>query len=546
MRKDQPKKPLTILPLGGLGEIGMNCLYVECEGSGILIDCGVTFPSKPEGVDVYHPSFEPIRDRLDSLEALILTHGHEDHLGAVEYLLELKELPVYAPKYSKEQLLERFEERRRERPEVLLYQHGRSFGVGPFEIEAYRVHHSAPYAHGLVIRGPFGTMIHTGDFKIEERPSTTFDWEIVDRAAKEGVDLLMSDSTNIEVEGRSGSELDVAAELIEAVKGETGRVVIALFGSNVLRLDAVIRAARATNRKLVLLGRSVETHARLGLRCGELEPFDDITVPAEEAMRLPRHRLLAIATGSQGERLAALPRIARGNHHDLDLAPGDTVILSSRIIPGAELAVYELMNEFIRRGVKVVDRKNIPSIHVSGHATRDELRLFLERVRPTAFIPAHGTRMHLERHAALAREIGIEEIAVIENGDLIELSGGKLKKLDVLPAGRVARHMGLYVPSFVLRDRERLAEYGIVMCAIPLGRDERMAAPVTVQHRGALFESSPEEVLEAIAVEVERRIRRMQGVEAIEDEARRTIQRFLRSQKPRAALVHAFAVFIDE
>lgn len=545
MQKHEKKSPLTLLPLGGLGEIGMNCLYIECEGSGLLIDCGVTFPSKDEGVDVYHPSFEPLRDRLDNLEALILTHGHEDHLGAVEYLLELKDLPIYAPKYSKEQLIERFDDRRKERPEILLYQHGRSFGVGAFEIEAYRVHHSAPYAHGLVIRGPFGSMIHSGDFKIEERPTTVFDWEIVDRAADEGVDLLLSDSTNVEVEGRSGSELDVAEELIKAVKDETGRVVIALFGSNILRLDAVIRAARATNRRLALLGRSVETHARLGLRTGELEPFDDIVVSAEDAMKVPRHRLLAVATGSQGERLAALPRIARGNHHDLDLAPGDTVILSSRIIPGAELAVYDLINELIRKGVKVVDRKDLPDIHVSGHATREELRIFLDRVRPAAFMPAHGTRRHLEKHAVLARECGIDEVKVFENGDLIELSDGRLRRVDQLPVGRVARHMGIFVPSFILRDRERLGEYGIVICAIPIDRDERMAAPVTIQHRGALFEAAPEEYLEEIATQVERRIRRMEGAEAIEDEARRTIQRYLRSQKPRAALVHAFAMFID-
>jgi ribonuclease J len=540
-----PDRTLRLYPLGGLGEIGMNCLLVESAGRGVLIDCGVTFPDRDEGVDVYHPSFELLASKRDAIEALVLTHGHEDHLGAVQFLLETAHVPVYAPEYARAQLLHRFEELAVDPPEIRLYSPGRSFGVGPLEIEAYRVHHSAPDAHGLVIRGPFGRMIHTGDFKIEARPSSAFDWEVVDRAAAEGVDLLLSDSTNIEVEGRSGSELDAAEHLDALVAAQTGRVVIALFGSNVARMGAAIETARRTGRKVLLLGRSVETHARLGMACEELDGFSDVRISAEEAMRLPRHRILAIATGTQGERLAALPRIALGTHPDIDLAAGDTVIFSSRIIPGAERAVFEVMSRLERRGVKVIDRKDAPGVHVSGHASRDELRLFLERVRPRAFIPVHGTRRHMERHAGVAREIGVSEVKVVENGTIVELKDGTLRTVGEFPSGRVARHRGVVVPPHVIRDRERLGEFGIVFAAIPVDDSERVAGPCTIAHRGALFDADPLDVLDDLEIMVDRQLRGVRGIERIEDEARRAMKRFFRSKRPMSPLVHAFAVELD-
>jgi ribonuclease J len=536
---------LRLLPLGGLGEIGMNCLLVETEGRGVLIDCGVTFPDKDQGVDVFHPSFEALAQRRDSIEALILTHGHEDHLGAVQYLLEVVDVPIYAPAYARAQLLNRYEELSLAPPTIRLYEPGRSFGVGPFEIEAYRVHHSAPHAHGLVLRGGFGRMIHTGDFKIEARPSSTFDWKVVDRAAAEGVDLLLSDSTNVEVEGRSGSELDAAESLEALVAEQTGRVVVALFGSNVARLGATVDAAREAGRKVLLLGRSVETHARLGLECEELEGFSDVRISGEEAMRLPRHRLLAIATGTQGERLAALPRIALGTHPDLDLAAGDTVILSSRIIPGAERAVFEVMSRLERRGVKVIDRKDAPGVHVSGHASRDELRLFLERVKPRAFIPVHGTRRHMERHAALARTAGVEEVKVIENGSAVELLEGRIHALGEFPTGRVARHRGYVVPPHLLRDRERLGEFGIVFAAIPVDDHERVVGPSAINQRGVLFDGDPADILDDLEIMLDRHLRGIRGIEKIEDEARRMMKRFFRSKRPMSPLVHAFVVELD-
>lgn len=522
----------------------MNCLLVATEGRGVIIDCGVTFPDKDEGVDVYHPSFEALRAWDGKIEALVLTHGHEDHLGAVQYFLESFDVPVYAPRYARAQLLHRWEELGGDPPEIRLFSAGRSFGVGPFEIEAYRVHHSAPDAHGLVIRGPFGRMIHTGDFKVEARPSSDFDWAIVDRAADEGVDLLLSDSTNVEVDGRSGSELDAAESLAELVAAQKGRVVVALFGSNVARMGSTIEAARRAGRKVLLLGRSVETHARLGLECEELDAFSDVRISGEEAMRLPRHRVLAIATGTQGEKLAALPRIALGTHPDIDLAAGDTVIFSSRIIPGAERAVFEVMSRLQRRGIHVIDRKDDPFVHVSGHASKDELRLFLERVRPRAFIPIHGTRRHMEKHAKLAREIGVREVKVIENGTEVELRDGLIHVVREHPTGRVARHRGLVVPPHLLRERERLGELGIVIAAIPVDRRERVTGPCTVGFRGALFEGDPDDVLDELESFLDRTLRGAQGIEVIEDEARRAMKRFFRGRRPTSPVVHAMAVEI--
>lgn len=530
---------LRITPLGGLGEVGMNCMAVETKRDIFALDCGITFPVKTFGADITHARFDYLLARRDRVRAIVLTHGHEDHVGAVPYLLREIDVPVYGPPYALEILKKRLEEVEVDgTPDLRPYESGCSFGVGDdFEIEPFAVHHSLPDAHGLVLKTPAGIVIHTGDFKIETNPvgGQRFHREVIERARERGVRLLLSDSTNIDVTGRSGTEADVSVGLERLIREARHRVLVATFSSNSYRIQTLIDIAHRTRRKVALFGRSMWTHAQIQERLGHLEGLAKLLVPKERIRSIPREELLIIATGSQGEPPAALARLARGAHPDLELSPGDTVLLSARVIPGAELAVHALCDALERRGVEV-HRKKTDDIHASGHGAREEQREMLELVRPRSFIPVHGTFHHLTRHAALAQETGVRDTLIIENGSIVEVTPSSLSVVGTTFTGRVQRADGDEIADDVLRDRTLIAQYGIAFAAIPVSRDLDYLGVPTIVSRGMFDEKDDDdaellrEAERYLARDLRERLPDFERAEDIRPSAIRALRRFFQSE----------------
>ena len=450
----------------------MNCMALEQRGEALLVDCGVTFDDRGRGVDVVHADFSPL-DRLGAaIRGVVITHGHEDHIGALPYLLKRHDVPVYGPPYALGLVRERLVEH-----EVLAHARlietapGRAFELGSFHIEPIRVTHSIADATALAIRTDVGTVIHTGDFKFDPSPPDGEDFDIARFTAlgDEGVTLLMSDSTNIDVEGETGSEADVGHALERQIESAPGAVIVAMFASNIHRLRMLGDIAKRTGRKIVLLGRGVGTHAKVARGTGYLPWPDDIVLPEHLARERPRKEILAIATGSQGEERAALARLARGDHPLFDVAPGDRVIMSARTIPGNEPEVYALLGQLIRKGAEVITARTDRGVHVSGHAHRPDQRRMIELVRPKCFVPVHGTIHHLSRHAQLAREMGVPSVAVTENGRVVEVTEDRVMLGETIGAGRIYEWFGQEVAPSVLRMRGWLAEAGVAFCVVTYG-----------------------------------------------------------------------------
>ncbi len=482
----------------------MNCLAIEQGGHLMLIDCGVTFDDRGLGVDVIHPDFSALDTYRDRILGVVVTHGHEDHIGALPYLLRRHDVPVWGPPYALGLVRERLGEHEVLEHARLIHTTPRTrFDVGPFSVEPIRVTHSIADATALAITTDAGTVVHTGDFKFDETPADgeAFDTARLAELGDAGVSLLLSDSTNIDAEGHAGSELLVGDALEPLVREALGAVVIAIFASNVHRLRLLGDIAKRTERKIVLLGRSVGTHTRVAHATGYLEWPSDLVWPAERARELPRNKILGIATGTQGEAAAALARLARGEHPAIDLGKEDTVILSSRIIPGREPEVYAIFGDLIRRGVSLKTRMTHRGIHVSGHAHRAEQKRMIELVRPRAFIPVHGTMHHLMRHAELARELAVPSVTVLENGEVAELADGGVKKVGRVAVGRVHTFFSRAIPPSILRERQVLAEGGIVACLVAVDRDAR-ARQVVLSMRGVAVEAEEADLLAAARREV--------------------------------------------
>ncbi|WP_437486017.1 ribonuclease J [Sorangium sp. So ce1014] len=483
---------LRLVPLGGLGEVGMNCLALEQADGVLLIDCGVTFPSSDLGVDVYHPRFDHVLALRDRVRGIVLTHGHEDHIGGLPFLLRHLDVPVWGPPHALELVRYRLAEHALEdKVRLLPTQVGREVAIGGFVVEPLRVTHSIVDATALAIHTTAGLVVHTGDFKLDPTP---LDNEPTDEArfralGDAGIRLLLSDSTNVDSPGEAGSERDVAHALAELVETAPARVVVGVFASNVQRLLALGQAAVRARRKICLLGRSVQTHVRAAQAVGRLPWPSDLLVPPEVASSMPRERLLVVASGTQAERSSALMRFASGTHPLLRLEEGDRVVLSSRVIPGNDRPVVDMMAGLLRLGVELVTWSTDRRVHASGHAHRTEQARMIDLTQPRSFLPVHGALHHLTRHAALARERGVAEVLVAENGHVVEI--GKTQPLGRsgrAVTGRVATAGGQELGEEVLRERANLGRAGVAFVSLVVDVHGALAAPPQVLARGVTGE----------------------------------------------------------
>jgi ribonuclease J len=495
---------LSVIPLGGLGEIGLNMMVLEYDQHLLVVDAGLMFPEEyMPGVDVVIPDFQYLRERREKILAVILTHGHEDHIGAMPFLLKELNLPVYGTSFTLELLKEKLKEHGLLQQATLVKVHsGQVSTLGPFSVEYIRVNHSIVDGVGLAIHTPEGILVHSGDFKIDQTPVDGQFTDMVRFAhyGKQNVLALFSDSTNVEKDGFTLSERDVKKTLEILFRLSRGRFIIAVFASNITRIQQIIDLAVQFHRKVVFSGKSMRVNVRIAREEGLLKMPEGMETTEHAVDQLQDRQVVVITTGSQGEPLSALTRMAQDKHKDIKIRKGDTVVLSSRFIPGNERAISAIINRLYRMGAEVVYEK-VSDIHSSGHAYREELKLMLNLVRPRYFIPVHGEYRHLVKHAQLAAEIGIpeERVAVVEDGVTVRFNGGGMTLGDRVPTGRVmvdGKGVG-DVGEVVLRDRLRLSGDGMVimLLAVEEQTGEVIYGPDLVS-RGFVFEEQQSHILE--------------------------------------------------
>lgn len=489
--------------LGGQGEIGKNCCFIEHDGQIILIDCGMTFPDEDFfGVDIILPDLTFLTQRGKDVKALFITHGHEDHIGAVPYLLREMKVPVYASPLVLGMLQPKLEEMKVRNFEGKKVEPGRSVTVGPFEVTPFRVNHSIPDSFGFAVKTAVGTMIHTGDFKFDQTPidGKVADYQALGEYAERGVLALLMDSTNAERVGYTASERVVGQRLREIFWNRTGRILVTTFASNVHRIQQVLDAARSVGRKVGVTGRSMSDTVEIAARLGYLRLPPDTLVEMDELNRLPSERVVLLTTGSQGEPMSALARIAAGEYRRTEIKPGDTVVFAATPVPGNETLVARTVDLLFRQGADVIYEAS-SGVHVSGHASQEELKLMMNIVRPKFFVPMHGEWRHMVRNSQLARDVGIpkENIYLVENGAVLEFTRDRVR-----PAGKV--HSGQImidglgvgdVGDIVLRDRRQLAQDGIVLISVAVNpaAGEILSGPEVIS-RGFVYARESEELID--------------------------------------------------
>ncbi len=502
---------LRIIPLGGLGEIGKNMMALEYEDDIIIVDCGVQFPEEGMfGVDLIIPDISYLMERVDKVRAILITHGHEDHIGALPFILPRLKCPVYAPRLAHGLITAKLKERRVARDAVVnpidpnvVHQIGESF-----EVSWFRVCHSIPDAMGIAIGTPVGTVIHTGDFKIDHTPvdGRIFDLPALAHYGDDGVLLLLSDSTYAEVPGYTTSERVVGEALDRAIGEADGRVLVATFASLVSRVQQVVDAAAKYGRKVSIVGRSMVDTVKVATELGYLKVPEGTLVPLAQTRKLPPEKVVLMTTGSQGEPTSALVRIAKQEHRDVNIMAGDTVIISATPIPGNELAVSHTIDNLLRQGAKVLyDR--IATVHVHGHASQEELKLVLRLVRPKYFVPVHGEFRHLTAHAQIAWDLDVAKdgIFVLEDGDVLELSEDGAQLGEHISAGPIFVD-GLTTrdtQSPVLGERRSLSKDGVVVVVVTTDKNtgKLVGEPAAVAS-GFLDESETGNLFEELSVAV--------------------------------------------
>ena len=539
------KGGLRIIPLGGLGEVGRNMTAFEYDGRLLLVDCGVLFPEDSHpGVDLILPDWSCIRDRLDDVEALVLTHGHEDHIGATPYLLrERGDIPLVGSKLTLALLDSKLREHRLKETVHHVVREGDTLTFGPFELEFVAVNHSIPDALAVAIRTGAGLVLHTGDFKMDQLP---LDGRITDlrafaRLGEEGVDLFLTDSTNAEVPGFTTPEADITPTIDRVFAKSKQRIIVACFASHVHRVQQILDAAVAHNRKVGYVGRSMVRNMGIAQDLGYLDVPEGVMVDAKELADLPPERQVLISTGSQGEPLSALARIAQRNHQFVHIEEGDTVLLASSLIPGNENAVYRVINGLARWGATVVHKGNA-LVHVSGHASAGELLYCYNIVRPRNVLPVHGEIRHMRANADLARATGVPNVVLAEDGVVVDLVEGHAKVAGKVDVGYVfvdGSSVGDITESS-LKDRRILGEEGFVSVIVVVDSvTGKVVSGPEIHARGnVLDEESFEEIKQPIVDALDAAVR--EGVDdtyELQQTVRRVVGRWVNRTHRRRPMI---------
>ena len=487
--------PLKIIPLGGLDGIGKNMTVFECGDDMVLVDAGLMFPDDSQpGIDLVLPDYTYVLENEEKLRGIVVTHGHEDHTGSLPYLLQdlNNKVPIFSSKLTLGFIEGKLSEFRIRAPKFREVKGGSYVNLGGISLDFFSMTHSIPGALGVFIRTNQGTVMHTGDFKLDQTPidGVTPDYAAISRFAKQGIDLLLSDSTNATVPGFTKSEAEVGPNLLHAIKNAPGRVFVASFSSHIHRLQQICDAARKCGRKVVVTGRSMLTNTRVARELGYLNIDDADIIDAFDIDNLPDDKIVVMCTGSQGEPLSALSRMANGEHKTLSIHEGDTVILSATPVPGNEKAVQQVVNSLAKLGCDVWD-KNRALVHVSGHGSQEELKLLMAMAKPTYFMPVHGEAVHLRAHAQLARKMGIKDdhIFILDNGDTLEMRGGIVKRGTPVESG-VVYVDGLRIGDtdpIVLRDRQKLANDGMVTAVAIVSLKHKKIEAIEFSGRGVSF-----------------------------------------------------------
>lgn len=545
-------KKLKILPLGGLGEFGMNSMALEYGDDIIVIDAGMMFPdAELLGVDIVTPDFAYLKENKHKVRALLLTHGHEDHIGGVPFLLTQLKIPIYGTAFTLALVERRLDEHRIEATELNEVEPGDKVTLGPFSVEFINVTHSIVSAVAVAITTPLGVIIHTGDFKVDPTPTDNklFDLHTFAEYGKKGVLLLMSDSTNVDRPGYTPSERAVRPRLDNLIARAQRRLIISCFSSSIHRLQQILDLAQEHGRKVGLIGRSIVSATETSHDLGLLNVPNGILLRPQDINDYDPKKVICIVSGTQGEPMSALSRVAVDNHKHLSVKSGDTVVLSSRIIPGNEKAIYRMMNHFARRGADVIYGSGDPPVHVSGHGSAEELRLILNLVKPKYFIPIHGEYRQLAKHAQMAKEMHNDSLAgtfILDTGDTVEIDSKGARRGERVQVGRVCIDSGSLddiVGDVVIRDRKALAEDGFVVPIIAINKTTgKLEGVPEVVSRGFMsLEDSAQLMAEARQI-ILKTLEASSAEErsdwgVVQDKVRADLKRYLNKQTSRRPLI---------
>lgn len=540
-------KTLRLVPLGGLGEIGKNMMAVEYGDNILIIDTGIMFPENDMlGIDYIIPDFRYLDDKADKVRGIIVTHGHEDHTGAIRHVMESIRAPIYATKLTRG-LLEVKLGRSGMLKEVTIntVNAGDTVQIGPFEVEFFHVCHSIPDGVGLGITTPAGLIVHTGDYKFDQTPVDGWptDFGKLGELGGRGVLALLADSTNADEPGWTPSEAVIDPAFDEVFRNAKGRILVASFASLISRMQQVARAAERHGRKMAFVGTSMRENAKMARKLGYLDVTADLIVDLDEALKMKPAKVVLMCTGTQGEPSSITGRLSTGTNRQFDLKTGDTVVLSSHPIPGNEEMVHRTINRLFHRGAEVIYDPIAP-VHVSGHASQEEMKVMLQLVKPKYFVPVHGELRHLRQHAALARDIGIpdENIAVVENGTVIEFRDGKMSVGDRVPGGYVfvdGSGVGDIGPR-VMREREELAKDGFVVVHLSLdGQNGHLRRDPEIVSKGFVFVQDAEELFEQARTRI-RKLAKSAKSDALRGQIEDDLRRFFYAETKRRPTVLVF------
>jgi ribonuclease J len=540
---------LSVIPLGGVEEIGLNMTVFECGDDLIIVDAGLMFPEEEMlGVDFVIPDFSYIADNREKIKGIVLTHGHEDHIGALPFLLKEIAVPVYGTPLTLGLVRNKLLEHHLEKAELNPVKPRDIIKLGVFSIEFIRVTHSIVDGVGLGIQTPLGLIVHTGDFKLDPTP---VDGQLMDlhkftEYGEKGTLLLLSDSTNAEKGGFTFSEKEVMRGFEDIFSNAPGRIIIATFASNIHRIQQAIDVTVKHGRKVIISGKSIVANAQIALDLGYLRIPEDTWLSLDDLKVLEDREVVIITTGSQGEPMSVLSRIATDEHKDIKIREGDTVILSARMIPGNERSIGRIINHLFRRGANVFYEK-VSEVHVSGHASKEELKLMLNLIRPKYFMPIHGEYRHLVYHTMLAKKLGIpkENIFILQDGEILEISGEGARKNGRVNSGRVFidGKGGGDVKEMVLRDRMRLAHDGIVLILLSIEKlTGNIVSGPDIMSRGFVFEDASQEVMNDVKELLTNTIKGLDK-EVLSDSSvlqaklRSTLKKYLRNTMERSPMI---------